>query len=81
MGAAPNATFPFARDHGDTEQTLREAGIGLTSMRNALYADVAPLFVGADGVIRAPAGRGRVAWVARADWARLAVVLLTEPGS
>ena len=80
MGAAPNATFPFARDHGDTEQAVREAGISLTSMRNALYADVAPWFVGADGVIRAPAGHGRLAWVARADVARLAVVLLTEPG-
>ena len=80
MGAAPNATFPFARDHSDTEQAVREAGISLTSMRNALYADVAPRFVGADGVIRAPAGHGRLAWVARADVARLAVVLLTEPG-
>jgi uncharacterized protein YbjT (DUF2867 family) len=45
-----------------------------------LYADVAPGFVGADGVIRAPAGHGRVAWVARADVARLAAVLLIEPG-
>jgi uncharacterized protein YbjT (DUF2867 family) len=80
MGAAPNATFPFARDHCATEQAIREAGISLTSMRNSLYADVAPLFVGADGVIRAPAGHGRVAWVARADVARLAAVLLIEPG-
>jgi uncharacterized protein YbjT (DUF2867 family) len=31
-------------------------------------------------VIRAPAGHGRLAWVARADVARLAVVLLVEPG-
>jgi NAD(P)H dehydrogenase (quinone) len=80
MGAAPNATFPFARDHSATEQAIRDAGISLTSMRNALYADFAPLFVGADGVIRAPAGHGRVAWVARADVARLGAVLLTEPG-
>jgi NAD(P)H dehydrogenase (quinone) len=80
MGAAPNAMFPFARDHFDTEQAVREAGISLTSMRNALYADVAPWFVGADGVIRAPAGHGRLAWVARTDVARLAVVLLTQPG-
>ena len=80
MGAAPNATFPYARDHGATEQAVREAGISLTSMRDTLYADVAPLFVGDDGVIRAPAGHGRVAWVARADVARLAAVLLTEPG-
>lgn len=80
MGAAPDATFPFARDHSATEQAIREAGISLTSMRSSLYADVAPLFVGADGVIRAPAGHGRVAWVARADIARLAAVLLIEPG-
>jgi NAD(P)H dehydrogenase (quinone) len=80
MGAAPNATFPFARDHSATELAIREAGISLTSMRNSLYADAAPHFVGADGVIRAPAGHGRQAWVARADVARLAAVLLVEPG-
>jgi uncharacterized protein YbjT (DUF2867 family) len=80
MGAAPNATFTYARDHSATEEAVRSAGINLTSMRNALYADVAPWFVGDDGVIRAPAGHGRVAWVARADVARLAAVLLTEVG-
>jgi len=80
LGAAPAATFPYARDHCATEQAVRAAGISLTSMRNALYADVAPRFVGKDGVIRAPAGHGRVAWVARADVARLAAVLLTDSG-
>ena len=80
MGAAPNATFTYARDHSATEMAIREAGISLTSMRSSLYADVAPRFVGADGVIRAPAGHGRLAWVARADVARLAAVLLVEPG-
>lgn len=80
MGAAPGSTFHFARDHFRTEVAVRNAGISLTSMRNSLYADVAPHFVGADGIIRAPAGHGRVAWVARADVARLAAVLLVEPG-
>lgn len=80
MGAAPSATFPYARDHSATELAIREAGISLTAMRNSLYADMAPRFVGADGVIRAPAGHGRVAWVARSDVARLAAVLLMEPG-
>ena len=80
MGAAPNATFPYARDHSATEMAIRAAGINLTSMRNAMYADSAPQFVGIDGVIRAPAGHGRIAWVARADVARLAAVLLVEPG-
>ena len=36
-------------------------------MRNSLYADMAPWFVGRNGVIRAPAGKGRVAWVSRRD--------------
>lgn len=80
MGAAPGATFPYARDHGATEQAVRAAGLSLTSMRSSLYADVAPHFVGQDGVIRAPGGHGRVAWVARTDVARLAAVLLSEPG-
>ncbi|HEY5248693.1 MAG TPA: SDR family oxidoreductase [Dermatophilaceae bacterium] len=80
MGASPSATFPFARDHCATELAIREAGISLTAMRNSLYADVAPQLVGADGVIRGPGGHGRLAWVARADVARLAAVLLVEPG-
>lgn len=80
MGAAPRASFPYARDHCETERLIRDSGIALTAMRNALYADVAPHFVGADGVIRAPAGNGRVAWVARSDVARLAAELLTGTG-
>jgi NAD(P)H dehydrogenase (quinone) len=80
MGAAPQASFPYARDHAATELAIRDAGMALTAMRNALYADMAPLFVGDDGVIRAPAADGRVAWVARRDVARLAVVLLTGDG-
>lgn len=80
MGAAPHASFPYARDHAATELAIRGAGMALTAMRNALYADMAPVFVGDDGVIRAPAGDGRVAWVARRDVARLAAVLLTGEG-
>jgi uncharacterized protein YbjT (DUF2867 family) len=35
MGAAPGATFPYAATHAATEQAVRDAGISLTSMRNA----------------------------------------------
>ncbi len=79
MGAAPQATFTFARDHAHTERAIVDAGLQLTALRNSLYADVAPLFVGADGVLRAPAGNGRVAWVAREDVARLAAIVLLDP--
>jgi NAD(P)H dehydrogenase (quinone) len=78
MGAAPNATFSYARDHAHTERAILEAGLRLTALRNSLYADVAPYFVSADGVIRAPAGNGRLAWVAREDVARLAATVLVD---
>lgn len=78
MGAAPAATFTYARDHADTEQAVAAAGMELTALRSALYADVVPWFVGADDVLRGPAGNGRVAWVAREDVARLAAAVLVD---
>jgi len=78
MGAAPQASFTYARDHAHTERAIVDAGMALTALRDSLYADWAPLFVGADGVIRGPAGNGTVAWVARADVARLAVAVLLD---
>lgn len=78
MGASPQATFTFAREHSLTEQLVVESGLQLTALRNSLYADEVPDLV-QDGVIRGPAGRGRVAWVARHDIARLAVETLLDP--
>lgn len=78
MGASPRSTFTFAREHMLTERAIDHAGMRLTSLRNSLYADVVPHFVGEDGVIRGPAGKGRIAWVAREDVARLAVEVLLD---
>ncbi|THV29518.1 SDR family oxidoreductase [Glycomyces paridis] len=78
MGASPQATFTFAREHSLTERLIVESGLRLTALRNSLYADMLPLFA-QDGVIRGPAGRGRVAWVARHDVARLAAATLLDP--
>ena len=78
MGAAPAATFTYARDHSVTERAVVEAGMALTSLRSALYADVVPWFVGPDDALRGPAGDGRVAWVAREDVARLAAAVLVD---
>lgn len=78
MGAAPAATFTYARDHAATERAVTDAGMVLTSLRNALYADVVPWLVGRDDVLRGPAGSGRVAWVAREDVARLAAAVLVD---
>ena len=55
-GAAPDATFTLARDHWATEQHIRASGVPFTFLRDNLYADFLPQMVGADGVIRGPAG-------------------------
>ena len=65
FGAAPDATFTLARDHYATEEHLRASGMDFTFLRDNLYADFLPALVGDDGVIRGPAGRGRVAAVAQ----------------
>lgn len=80
LGASPNATFTFARDHFHTEQIIRGAGVKFTFLRNSIYLDFVPGFVGEDGVIRGPAGDGRVAAVARDDSADVAVAVLEAPG-
>ncbi|WP_407441833.1 NAD(P)H-binding protein [Rhodococcus sp. (in: high G+C Gram-positive bacteria)] len=70
LGAAPNATFTLARDHWATEQYLRESGMAWTFLRDSLYLDFLPTLADEDGVIRGPAGDGRVGAVARADIAQ-----------
>jgi uncharacterized protein YbjT (DUF2867 family) len=78
LGAAPQATFTLARHHFLTEERIRSHGVPFTFLRDSLYADVFPYFVGADGVIRGPAGEGRVAPVARDDIADAAVAVLLQ---
>lgn len=76
LGASPSATFTFARDHWHTEEHLRETGVEFTFLRDSLYLDFVPGLVGEDGVIRGPAGDGRVAAVARDDVAEVAARVL-----
>lgn len=79
LGAAPDATFTLARDHWATEQHLRASGMAFTFLRDSFYLDFLPDLVGADGVIRGPAGQGRVGAVAREDVARVAATVLLAP--
>ncbi|SNS68513.1 Uncharacterized conserved protein YbjT, contains NAD(P)-binding and DUF2867 domains [Geodermatophilus pulveris] len=81
LGAAPDATFTLARDHWATEQHVRASGLSATFLRDNLYADFLPALVGEDGVIRGPAGDGRVSAVARDDVAEVAAVVLRDPGA
>jgi uncharacterized protein YbjT (DUF2867 family) len=80
MGAAPGATFTFARDHWHTEEHIRGSGVDFTFLRDNLYLDVFPDIVGQDDVIRGPAGDGRVSAVARDDVAAVATRVLVDPG-
>src|SRR4029450_10368460 len=63
FGASPTATFTLARDHWVTEEHLRSVGVAYTTLRDNIYADFTPHFIGTDGNIRGPAGDGRVAVV------------------
>lgn len=76
VSAAPDATFTLAREHFATEERIRESGLRFTFLRSSVYADVTPFSIGDDGMIRAPAGTGRVAFVARDDVASVATAVL-----
>jgi uncharacterized protein YbjT (DUF2867 family) len=78
LAAAPDAVFTLARDHFATEELIAGSGIPHTILRDNFYQDVFPLFAGKDGILRGPAGTGRVSAVARDDVAACAAVVLAE---
>lgn len=80
VGAAPDCTFTFGRDHWWTEQEIRSSGLDFTFLRDNFYQDMLPLLAGEDGVIRGPAGDGRIGAVARDDVADVATAVLTGTG-
>ena len=79
-GAAADATFTLARDHWATEEAIRATGARWTFARMNLYMDFLPQLVAPDGVIRGPAGEGRVAAVVREDVAAAVAALLATEG-
>ena len=78
LGAGPEAAFLLARDHWYTEEHIRRSGLTWTFLRDNLYLDVVPALA-EDGVIRGPAGDGRLSAVAQADVARSAAAVLRAP--
>lgn len=80
LRASPEATFTFARDHWHTEEHIRATGIGFTFLRDSLYQDILPYFVGEDGLIRGPAGEGQFGAVCRDDIADVSAEVLVERG-
>ncbi|MCH0541919.1 NAD(P)H-binding protein [Streptomyces sp. MUM 203J] len=81
QGAGPDATFTLARDHWHTEQYIRaQDGLGFTFLRDGWYLAGIPAMTGSDGILRGPAGNGRVAAVAHEDVADVAAAVLLAPG-
>lgn len=80
LGAGPNAAFTLARQHFHTEEHIRATDFAFTFLRSSLYADSIPHYFGGDGVIRGPAGEGRVSYVTRADVVDSVVAVLTGDG-
>ena len=80
FGAAADATFTLARDHWATEEHIRATSLRWTFLRMNLYMDFVPTMIGADGVIRGPAGDGRLAAILRDDVAAASAAVLTSDG-
>ncbi|HKG50961.1 MAG TPA: NmrA family NAD(P)-binding protein [Actinomycetales bacterium] len=82
LSAAPDCTFTFGRDHWHTEQHIRERsqqdGLRFTFLRDSFYAAMLPALADAEGVIRGPAGDGRVSAVTHDDVADVAVAVLLD---
>ncbi|MGI5481712.1 SDR family oxidoreductase [Streptomyces lavendofoliae] len=76
LGAAPQATFTFARDHWHTERYIEARDVAHTFLRDSWYLAGFAAMTGEDGVLRGPAGGGRVAAVAHEDIADVAAAVL-----
>jgi NAD(P)H dehydrogenase (quinone) len=81
LGAAADSTFTLGRHHYFTEKAIRESELAFTFLRDSLYQDYLPFMTGADGVIRGPAGQGRLSAVARDDVAEVAATVLRDATS
>lgn len=69
--------------HSDTADYLKESGVPYTLLNNTLYADLLPMLVG-EKVLETgvffPAGDGKTPFVARAEMAEAAAVVLSTEG-
>lgn len=80
IGAAPDAIWTLVREHWQTEEHIRASGLRWCFLRFNLYMDFIPFMVAPDGVIRGPAGDGRVAAVLRDDVAAALSAVLSADG-
>jgi NAD(P)H dehydrogenase (quinone) len=84
-GLNPSHSNPIvvAAEHRATEEHLRASGTGWTMLRNSIYAEMLVMAAGpalATGRHVHNEGDGRMSYVARADCAAVAAVVLTSDG-
>lgn len=69
------------QSHIETENHLKKSGLSYTILKNTLYSDILPAFLGQKVVqngINVPAGNGKVPFVMRLDMAEAAANILSE---
>ncbi|MBS7564808.1 SDR family oxidoreductase [Mucilaginibacter sp. Bleaf8] len=73
----------FAEAHIRTEQWLKESGLNYTLLKNGLYMDYLPYFIGnvlETETIYLPAGNGKISLALRAEMAESTATVLTSEG-
>ena len=78
------SVIPFVvQSHLDTEVAIKKSGIVYTILRNSIYADMLPMFLGpkvTETGVFIPAGVGKTPFATRLDMAEAAAVVLTTSG-
>ena len=81
---AASPLWSVAESHLATERALMASGLSYTILRNNLYMDFIPMFIGEQvfdrGLVYLPAGNGRLAAVLRSDLAEAMVKLIYGSG-
>jgi uncharacterized protein YbjT (DUF2867 family) len=80
LGASADSAFPFGRDHYATEEYVKKTGLPFVFVRGSAFLEVVHWLIGADRVIRGPAGQGRLAPIARDDLADTIAAILAADG-
>jgi NAD(P)H dehydrogenase (quinone) len=81
-GSSPIALVADA--HWKTDNLIKESGLTYTILKNGLYTDILPMFMGdkviETGTIFLPAGDGKASFASRNDLAAAGAILLTTEG-
>ncbi|MBS7563029.1 SDR family oxidoreductase [Mucilaginibacter sp. Bleaf8] len=80
---AESPLWLFAEAHIKTEQWLKESGLTHTLLKNGLYMDYLPYFIGnvlETGMIYLPAGDGKISMALRSEMAEATATVLSTEG-